>query len=116
MSSGGQAAPASPSEPGASTPQVAKAATPEPMNSTQGAVAALTVPPATSTGAQIQAATAAAEAVGTPKPKVGGSSPILSPAKTSTTKTGARGMGNVPDPTYTGVGAIANQLYFSARA
>lgn len=78
--------------------------------------AATVVPPATATGTQIAAATEAAEAAGTPKPKIGRSSPILSPAKTSTTKTGARGMGNVPDPTYTGVGAIANQLYFSARA
>ena len=116
VSSGGQSAPASPSEPVPSSPQAVKASAPEQINSSQGAVAALTVPPATSTGVQIQAATEAAEAVGTPKPKVGRSASAISPARTSTTKTGARGMGNVPDPTYTGVGAIANQLYFSARA
>ena len=115
VSSGGQSAPASPSEPAPSSPQAVKASAPEQINSSQGAVAALTVPPATTTGVQIQAATEAAEAVGTPKPKVGRSSSVISPAKTSTTKTGARGMGNVPDPTYVGMGAIANQLYFSAR-
>ena len=118
VSTGSQPAPSSPSgdsEPKAPTAATASASVPEPIGAAPP-VTAMSIPPATTTGAQIAAATEAAENVGVPKPKIGGSSPIISPAKTSTTKTGARGMGNVPDPTYTGVGAIANQLYFSARA
>lgn len=115
ISSGGKAAPSSPSDQTHSTPQVAPPnPAPEQLNSTQGAVAALSVPPVTSTGAQIAAATEAAEAVGTVKPKIGPSTTGIGPARTATTRTGAKGMGNVPDPTYTGVGSIANQLYFSA--
>ena len=75
---------------------------------------ATVVPPATTTGSQIAAATDAAEKVGMPKPRVGTATAPIRPATKPTTKTGARGMGNVPDPTYFGVGSIAKQLYFSA--
>lgn len=114
VSTGGKAAPAAPEQP-VETPQrpVAQSA-PEQVKSSQGAVAALSVPPATTTGAQIEAATEAAEAVGTPKPKIGVSTSVIRPARTPTTKTGAKGMGNVPEPTYGNEGIIAKQLYFSA--
>lgn len=38
------------------------------------------------------------------------------PANAPTTKNGAQGMGNVPDPNYTGMGDILKQLYFKAAA
>lgn len=75
---------------------------------------AVTLPPATTTGAQITAASEAAEMQGKPQPKIGVSVTPIRPSKTPTTKTGAKGMGNVPDPTYMNVGMITKQLYFSA--
>lgn len=107
-SSGGgtTAPPASSSESGsnaAPTPQTA-----------QGPASAITLPPATTTGSQISAATEAADKAGAPRPKVGIATVAVKPATKPTTKTGARGMGNVPEPTYMSMGAIARQLYFSA--
>lgn len=135
-STGGQAAPAQAPAVPAQPPKVATggsgAAAPSP-GSTDGAVqapkvqnqpslsppkiegkAATTVPPATQTGAQIAAASDAAEKAGTPKPRIGRTTVAVAPATKPTTKNGARGMGNVPEPTYMSMGAIAKQLYFSA--
>jgi len=105
-SGGTTAPPASSSESGsnaAPTPQTA-----------QGPASAITLPPATTTGSQITAATEAADKAGMPRPKVGIATVAVKPATKPTTKTGARGMGNVPEPTYMSMGAIAKQLYFSA--
>lgn len=41
---------------------------------------------------------------------------IAKPATNITTKNGARGMGNVPDPNYYDVGDIVSQLYFTAAS
>ena len=116
VSTGSQPAPSSPSgdsEPKAPTAATASASVPEPVGAAPP-VTAMSIPPATTTGAQIAAATEAAENVGVPKPKIGSAIAPARPATKPTTKTGAKGMGNVPDPTYFGVGSIAKQLYFSA--
>ena len=116
VSTGSQPAPPSPSgdtAPKAPTPAAASASVPEPVGAAPP-VTAMSVPPATTTGSQIAAATEAAENVGVPKPKIGSAVAPVRPATKPTTKTGAKGMGNVPDPTYFGVGNIAKQLYFSA--
>lgn len=116
VSTGSQPAPSSPSgdsEPKAPTAATASASVPQPVGAAPP-VTAMSIPPATTTGAQIAAATEAAENVGVPKPKIGSAIAPARPATKPTTKTGAKGMGNVPDPTYFGVGSIAKQLYFSA--
>ena len=116
VSSGSQPAPPSPSgsgEPQAPTAATSSASTPEPVGASPP-VTAMSVPPATSTGTQIAAATSAAENVGVPKPKIGSATAPIKPATKPTTKTGAKGMGDVPEPTYQGMGNIAKQLYFSA--
>ena len=116
VSSGSQPAPPSPSgsgEPQAPTAATSSASTPEPVGASPP-VTAMSVPPATSTGTQIAAATSAAENVGVSKPKIGSATAPIRPATKPTTKTGAKGMGDVPEPTYQGMGNIAKQLYFSA--
>lgn len=122
-SGGGSAPMAEPSQGGTpsagSTDMPSQQATPEaptakaPEAGSQGSVAALSMPPLTTTGSQIVAASEAAEVAGTPKPRIGRNTVAIRPARTPTTRTGARGMGNVPDPSYA-IGAIASQLYFSA--
>jgi len=38
------------------------------------------------------------------------------PSRDLTSRSGATGIGNVPDPNYGNMGKIANQLYFRASA
>ena len=107
----------SPSSPGAtdgSTTAPVVQSQPSLSNPDVGGKPAVSVTPTTLTGAQIAAATDAADNAGVAKPKIGRATVAMRPATKPTTKTGARGMGNVPEPTYTGMGKIANQLYFSA--
>ena len=40
--------------------------------------------------------------------------PAPKPSTTPTTRPGAKGMGDVPDPGYFDLGSFANQLYFGA--
>lgn len=53
-------------------------------------------------------------ASGAPSTQVNGLG-VPKPATSPTTKPGAVGMGNVPDPTYGGMGDIFEQLYFGAK-
>lgn len=111
----------------------APAATPEPAGAGTGAAAAAQSPveqapvtgltpgaakpvdqPGTQSGAAIAAASGDASA---PEAmQAGGGQSMPRPATTPTTRGRAKGMGNVPEPTYLGMGDIVKQLYFGAVA
>jgi hypothetical protein len=70
--------------------------------------------PGTQSGAAIAAASGDASA---PEAmQAGGGQSMPRPSNTPTTKGRAKGMGNVPEPTYLGMGDIVKQLYFGAVA
>jgi hypothetical protein len=70
--------------------------------------------PGTKSGAAIAAASADTSPAGSMQG--GGGTSMPRPSNTPTTKGRAKGMGNVPEPTYLGMGDIVKQLYFGAVA
>lgn len=76
-------------------------------------------PPTTATGAAISSASTTnsdmAAGGGNPNVTFPGTS-VPTPATKLTSRAGARGMGNVPDPNYSGMGTIPAQIYFKAVA
>ena len=115
---GGGASPAPTPEPAAASGDTAAAAQ-SPME--QAPITGLTPgtskpveQPGTQSGAAIAAASGDASA---PEAMQGGGGQSMpKPANTPTTKGRAKGMGNVPEPTYLGMGDIVKQLYFGAVA
>ncbi len=115
---GGGASPAPTPEPAAASGDTAAAAQ-SPME--QAPITGLTPgtskpveQPGTQSGAAIAAASGDASA---PEAmQSGGGQSMPRPATTPTTKGRAKGMGNVPEPTYLGMGDIVKQLYFGAVA
>lgn len=70
--------------------------------------------PTTQSGAAITAASS--DSAGPSSMQGGGGTSMPRPSNTPTTKGRAKGMGNVPEPTYLGMGDIVKQLYFGSVA
>ena len=110
---GGGSTPPTPSSPDTSEvppPPVEQA----PITGIQPGAAKPVEPPMTKSGAAIESATGQASKATQVAGDTGGSVPM--PSTLPTTRANAKGMGDVPDPSYMGVGDLVKSLYFGSVA